>query len=127
MTPRIARTLRVLSPHPWLAPVAGPGRPRSARRGVRAMRRSAVAATIAALALPFAVAPAEAAHRPPRTGFETSEGARWTGEAEERSFLAAVDRGATGSPWTASERPVRAGRCGSYASGRSAPGPPPCS
>ncbi|MFD8962397.1 carboxypeptidase, partial [Streptomyces anulatus] len=93
MTPRIARALRVLSPHPWLAPVAGPGRPRSARRGVRALRRSAVAATIAALALPFAVAPAEAAHRPPRTGFETSEGARWTGEVEERSFLAAVDRG----------------------------------
>lgn len=57
------------------------------------MRRSAVAATLVALALPYAVAPAEAAHRPPRTGFETSEGARWTGEAEERSFLAAVDRG----------------------------------
>ncbi len=39
MTPRIARALRVLSPHPWLAPVAVPDRPRSARRGVRAMRR----------------------------------------------------------------------------------------
>ncbi|MFH9296978.1 M14 family metallocarboxypeptidase [Streptomyces sp. NPDC017520] len=94
MTPRIARALRMLSPHPWLAPVAGPARWPSppVRRGARAMRRTAVAATLAGLALPFAIAPAEAAHRPPRTGFETSEGARWTGEAEERSFLAEVDR-----------------------------------
>ncbi|MBM7055022.1 M14 family metallopeptidase [Streptomyces durocortorensis] len=95
MTPRVARALRLLSPHPWLAPVEGPAGPGSAapRRAARTMRRAAVAATLAALALPFAIAPAEAAHRPPRTGFETSEGARWTGEGEERDFLAAVDRG----------------------------------
>src|SRR5690606_21743060 len=76
-------------------PVTGPARPESEppRRGARAMRRTAVAATLAALALPFAIAPAEAAHRPPRTGFETSDGARWTGEAEEQAFLTAVDRG----------------------------------
>ncbi|MFI0877771.1 M14 family metallocarboxypeptidase [Streptomyces parvus] len=95
MTRRAARALHLLSPHPWLAPVPGPARPESVapRRSARTMRRTAVAATLAALALPFAIAPAEAAHRPPRTGFETSEGARWTGETEEREFLAAVDRG----------------------------------
>ncbi|WP_435239392.1 M14 family metallopeptidase [Streptomyces sp. YPW6] len=95
MTRPVARALHLLSPHPWLAPVAGPSRPQSAapRRTARTVRRAAVAATLAALALPFAIAPAEAAHRPPRTGFETSEGARWTAEAEERDFLAAVDRG----------------------------------
>ncbi|MYV60887.1 DUF2817 domain-containing protein [Streptomyces sp. SID4931] len=95
MTRRVARALHLLSPHPWLAPVPGPARPESVapRRSARTMRRTAVAATLAALALPFAIAPAEAAHRPPRTGFETSEGARWTGETEEREFLAAVDRG----------------------------------
>ncbi|MEU9676734.1 M14 family metallocarboxypeptidase [Streptomyces parvus] len=95
MTRRVARALHLLSPHPWLAPVPGPARPESVapRRSVRTLRRAAVAATLAALALPFAIAPAEAAHRPPRTGFETSEGARWTGETEEREFLAAVDRG----------------------------------
>lgn len=95
MTRRVARALHLLSPHPWLAPVPGPARPESVarRRSVRTLRRTAVAATLAALALPFAIAPAEAAHRPPRTGFETSEGARWTGETEEREFLAAVDRG----------------------------------
>ncbi|GAB2920050.1 M14 family metallopeptidase [Streptomyces sundarbansensis] len=95
MTRPVARALHLLSPHPWLAPVAGPSRPESAapRRTARTVRRAAVAATLAALALPFAIAPAEAAHRPPRTGFETSEGARWTAEAEERDFLAAVDRG----------------------------------
>ncbi|MEU3319863.1 MULTISPECIES: M14 family metallocarboxypeptidase [unclassified Streptomyces] len=94
MTRPVARALHLLSPHPWLAPVAGPSRPESAapRRTARTVRRAAVAATLAALALPFAIAPAEAAHRPPRTGFETSEGARWTAEAEEGDFLAAVDR-----------------------------------
>lgn len=90
MTPRVARALRMLSPHPWLAPVPGHA---PVPRGARAVRRTAVAAALAALAVPFAIAPAEAAHRPPRTGFETSEGKRWTGEAEEREFLAAVDRG----------------------------------
>nr|WP_226962840.1 MULTISPECIES: M14 family metallocarboxypeptidase [unclassified Streptomyces] len=41
-------------------------------------------------------APAQAAPPPPgppRTGFEDSGGARWTGLDEERRFLAAVDRG----------------------------------
>ncbi|MEV4945317.1 M14 family metallopeptidase [Streptomyces sp. NPDC053755] len=47
--------------------------------------------------LPLVTVPAEAAGSaapatPPRTGFEASRGARWTTEAEERAFLAAVDR-----------------------------------
>ncbi|WP_432140608.1 M14 family metallopeptidase [Streptomyces sp. bgisy084] len=38
-------------------------------------------------------APAAAATPAPRTGFEISHGARWTGQAEEQDFLRAVDRG----------------------------------
>ncbi|MFF8553764.1 M14 family metallocarboxypeptidase [Streptomyces sp. NPDC015501] len=119
MTPRVAHALRMLSPHPWLAPVAGAtaAGPAASGGGARTIRRTAVAALTAALALPFAVAPAEAAHRPPRTGFETSEGRRWTGEAEERDFLAAVDRGSgrvsvdrVGT--TAQGRPLRLVRLG---------------
>ncbi|WP_392674175.1 M14 family metallocarboxypeptidase [Streptomyces sp. LN785] len=51
----------------------------------------ALAAT--ALAVPPAAEPVEALHTPPRTAFESSNGARWTGGAEEQSFLAAVGRG----------------------------------
>lgn len=95
MTPRVARALRMLGPHPWPVPASSPARPEHAtpRRGPKALRRAAVAAALGALALPFAIAPAEASPRPPRTGFETSEGARWTSEPQERSFIAAVDRG----------------------------------
>ncbi|MGW6535307.1 M14 family metallopeptidase [Streptomyces sp. NPDC055051] len=65
----------------------------------RAARRVlALAAGTAVLGLPLVSVPAKAAApagppAPPRTGFETSGGARWTTEAEERDFLAAVDRG----------------------------------
>lgn len=38
-------------------------------------------------------APATTGTPAPRTGFETSHGARWTGQAEEQGFLTAVDRG----------------------------------
>ncbi|MFC7795462.1 M14 family metallopeptidase [Streptomyces cinereoruber] len=66
----------------------------TARRSSR--RALALAAGAAALALPLVAVPAETAGsapaQPPRTGFETSRGARWTTEAEERDFLAAVDR-----------------------------------
>jgi hypothetical protein len=47
----------------------------------------------AALAASLVATPAEATVTPPRTGFEESNGARWTGESEEQEFLAAVDRG----------------------------------
>ncbi|MFF0749133.1 M14 family metallocarboxypeptidase [Streptomyces sp. NPDC004267] len=60
-------------------------------------RALTVAAAVAALGLPLLAAPTEAAGSAPgpalpRTGFETSDGARWTSEAEETAFLAAVDR-----------------------------------
>ena len=69
---------------------------RTVRRGSR--RTLALAVGAAALALPLVTVPAKAADsapaRPlPRTGFEESGGARWTTEAEEGDFLAAVDRG----------------------------------
>ncbi|WP_031074346.1 M14 family metallopeptidase [Streptomyces sp. NRRL S-118] len=62
---------------------------------MRARLRAAVlSVTAAVLALPFVAAPESraSATAPPRTGFERSGGARWTGEAEEQRFLAAVDR-----------------------------------
>ncbi|MDL5204979.1 M14 family metallocarboxypeptidase [Streptomyces sp. ALI-76-A] len=52
----------------------------------------ALTLTTAALAASLVAAPAVAAEPPPRTGFERTNGARWTGESEERAFLAAVDR-----------------------------------
>ncbi|MFI5805217.1 M14 family metallocarboxypeptidase [Streptomyces sp. NPDC051561] len=64
------------------------------------MRRRVLAALLgtAALAVPLVAAPAQAGDggRPgPRTGFETSHGARWTTQPEEQDFLAAVDRAAS--------------------------------
>jgi hypothetical protein len=63
----------------------------------RSRRTLALVAGVAALGLPLVAVPAEAAGTaaatpPPRTGFEESGGARWTGEQEETAFLAAVDR-----------------------------------
>nr|WP_236076227.1 M14 family metallocarboxypeptidase [Streptomyces coffeae] len=63
------------------------------------------------------IAPAHAQPSPPRTGFETSHGARWTSEAEETDFLATVDKA---SPriaidrigTTAQGRPLRLVRIG---------------
>ncbi|MFF3323837.1 M14 family metallocarboxypeptidase [Streptomyces sp. NPDC002889] len=61
------------------------------RLRIRALAQSGAAA---ALAVPLLVtAPAEAAGTAPRTGFEASNGERWTSPAEEQKFLAAVDRG----------------------------------
>ncbi|SEC04339.1 M14 family metallocarboxypeptidase [Streptomyces sp. TLI_105] len=65
----------------------------------RSSRRSfALVVGAAVLALPLVTVPAKAADSAPaktlpRTGFEESRGARWTTEAEEGEFLAAVDRG----------------------------------
>lgn len=68
-----------------------PVRRRSSRRTL------ALVVGAAALALPLVTVPAKAADSAParalpRTGFEESGGARWTTEAEEGEFLAAVDR-----------------------------------
>ncbi|WFB84678.1 MULTISPECIES: M14 family metallocarboxypeptidase [Streptomyces] len=51
--------------------------------------------TTAALAASLITAPAhaaDAAHHPPRTGFEQTHGARWTTQPEEQALLAAADR-----------------------------------
>ncbi|KUN55552.1 carboxypeptidase [Streptomyces avermitilis] len=53
---------------------------------------SAVALAAAALAAPLLTAPAHAAEPPPRTGFEQTDGARWTTQPEEQDFLTALDR-----------------------------------
>ncbi|SDP20450.1 Zinc carboxypeptidase [Streptomyces sp. cf386] len=55
-------------------------------------RIRAVTVIAAALAASVVAVPAQAADTPPRTGFEQSNGANWTGESEEQDFLAAVDR-----------------------------------
>ncbi|MEU4492448.1 M14 family metallocarboxypeptidase [Streptomyces sp. NPDC023998] len=73
------------------------------------IRALVLTATAAALAVPLVTVPAQAAHGLPRTGFETSNGARWTSQPEEQSFLAAVDRG--------SDR-VSVGRIGTTKQGR---------
>ncbi|WP_215454137.1 M14 family metallocarboxypeptidase [Streptomyces sp. ATCC 21386] len=56
--------------------------------------RARIAALIAtALAVPLLSTPAHATDTtPPRTGFERSDGSRWTSQPEEQAFLAAVDR-----------------------------------
>ncbi|MEU1230292.1 M14 family metallocarboxypeptidase [Streptomyces sp. NPDC005828] len=66
------------------------------KRGSR--RALALVVGAAALALPLVTVPAKAADSAPaqalpRTGFEESNGGRWTTGAEETEFLAAVDRG----------------------------------
>lgn len=54
------------------------------------LRTATLAACAAAVVLaPLTGPPAEAAN-PPRTGFEESDGTRWTGEQEEAEFLATV-------------------------------------
>lgn len=60
--------------------------------GRRRVRNLALTAVTTALAGSLVTVSAEATHHPPRTGFESAGGARWTRPAEERSLLAAVDR-----------------------------------
>ncbi|MYY09906.1 DUF2817 domain-containing protein [Streptomyces sp. SID4919] len=79
-------------PHPTTSSLPGSASPAS-----RAGHRSRVALLIAAataLAVPLLGAPAQAHDdpAPPRTGFERSDGARWTGQDEEETFLASVDK-----------------------------------
>ncbi|MCX5253444.1 M14 family metallocarboxypeptidase [Streptomyces canus] len=53
--------------------------------------RTVTVSTVALVASLVAI-PAEATEAPPRTGFEQSNGARWTSESEEKDFLTEVDR-----------------------------------
>ncbi|MFF5360556.1 M14 family metallocarboxypeptidase [Streptomyces scabiei] len=87
--------------------------------------RARIAALIAgALAAPLLSAPAHAADTaPPRTAFEESGGARWTGLSEEREFLAAVDRSSDRVSiarigTTAQDRPLQLVRVGARAASR---------
>ncbi|MDX3855593.1 M14 family metallocarboxypeptidase [Streptomyces sp. AK02-01A] len=67
--------------------------PTKSRRISPRVRTVVLAATAAALVMPLATVPAQAAHTPPRTGFEAGNGADWTSQPQEQEFLSAVDRG----------------------------------
>ncbi|MEV5976297.1 M14 family metallocarboxypeptidase [Streptomyces sp. NPDC052114] len=56
------------------------------------IRTLALACAAAALAAPLVTAPAQATPIPPRTGFEETNGARWTTQPEEQQLLSTVDR-----------------------------------
>ncbi|MFH9984945.1 M14 family metallocarboxypeptidase [Streptomyces luteogriseus] len=86
------------------------------------IRAGALIATTAALTASLVAAPAQAAgDTPPRTGFEQSNGARWTTQPEERDFLEAVDRASgrvslTRFGTTKQDRPLRLVRIGNHPS-----------
>lgn len=86
------------------------------------IRAGALIATTAALTASLVAAPAQAAgDTPPRTGFERSNGARWTTQPEEQDFLQAVDRAGarvsmTRFGTTKQDRPLRLVRIGNRAS-----------
>ncbi|MBZ3905174.1 MULTISPECIES: M14 family metallopeptidase [Streptomyces] len=89
--------------------------------------RARIATLIAtALAAPLLATPAQADTADsalPRTGFEQSDGARWTGQPEEREFLAAVDRRSdrvsiTRIGTTEQDRPLRLVRIGTRPTSR---------
>ncbi|MFF6875996.1 M14 family metallocarboxypeptidase [Streptomyces sp. NPDC012474] len=81
-------------------------------------RAGALVLTITALTASLVAAPAQAATgSPPRTGFEQSNGARWTTQPEEQDFLKAVDRSSgrvsmTRFGTTKQDRPLRLVRIG---------------
>ncbi|MFD9931872.1 M14 family metallocarboxypeptidase [Streptomyces massasporeus] len=82
------------------------------------IRAGALIATTAALTASLVAAPAQAAgDTQPRTGFERSNGARWTTQPEEQDFLEAVDRSSgrvslTRFGTTKQDRPLRLVRIG---------------
>ncbi|MFF3749211.1 M14 family metallocarboxypeptidase [Streptomyces sp. NPDC002018] len=84
------------------------------------IRGLALAVTATALVTSMmAAVPAQATSSPapPRTGFETSQGAQWTSQPQEQEFLAAVDRGSeratlTTLATTAQGRPLQLVRIG---------------
>ncbi|MFI7008545.1 M14 family metallocarboxypeptidase [Streptomyces sp. NPDC050145] len=60
---------------------------------MRLSRLALAACTATALAAPLVVtAPAQATAHPPRTGFEETNGARWTSQPEEQRLLADLDQ-----------------------------------
>ncbi|MFF5002714.1 M14 family metallocarboxypeptidase [Streptomyces phaeochromogenes] len=76
-----------------------------------------LALTVAVLTAPFLTVPAHAAPTPPRTGFEQTDGARWTTQPEEQDFLAAVDKSSSRVSisrigTTKQDRPLRLVRIG---------------
>ncbi|MEU0174252.1 M14 family metallocarboxypeptidase [Streptomyces massasporeus] len=86
------------------------------------IRAGALIATTAALTASLVAAPAQAATDTlPRTGFEQSNGARWTTQPEEQDFLKAVDRAGarvsmTRFGTTKQDRPLQLVRIGNLAS-----------
>ncbi|WP_180289275.1 MULTISPECIES: M14 family metallopeptidase [Streptomyces] len=83
------------------------------------MRLPALTLTAAAIVASLVTVPAHASDAPPRTGFEQSNGARWTTQPEEQDFLAAVDQAtdrvsvaSIGS--TAQGRPLQLVRIGNH-------------
>ncbi|WP_329125950.1 M14 family metallopeptidase [Streptomyces sp. NBC_01465] len=83
------------------------------------IRPLVIGAAAAAAAMPLITAPAQATSTPPRTGFETSNGADWTTQPEEQKFLAAVDRGSDRATvrtigTTQQGRPVQLVRIGTH-------------
>ncbi|PSJ30313.1 carboxypeptidase [Streptosporangium nondiastaticum] len=68
------------------------GRCRLRPDGRSRIRAFATGVATAALALALLQTPVQAAHTPYRTGFELSNGARWTTQAEEQRLLTALDR-----------------------------------
>ncbi|WP_030560752.1 M14 family metallopeptidase [Streptomyces aureocirculatus] len=56
------------------------------------IRALALTGACAVLAAPLLTAPAQASPAPPRTGFEESDGARWTSQPEEQQLLRTVDK-----------------------------------
>lgn len=96
---------------------------RDRRAGRHRVRNLALTGVATALAGALVTVSAAAARTPPRTGFESADGARWTGPAEERSLLAAVarhsDRVSVERIGTTKQgRPLRLVRIGSRLSGR---------
>ncbi|MBT2401448.1 M14 family metallocarboxypeptidase [Streptomyces sp. ISL-100] len=81
------------------------------------IRALVIGAAAAALAAP-ATTTAQASPAPPRTGFESTNGARWTTQPEEQDFLTTVDRASSNITkstigTTNQNRPIQLVRIGS--------------
>ncbi|GAA2609564.1 hypothetical protein GCM10009863_23890 [Streptomyces axinellae] len=64
-----------------------------AHRKTAALTAAALLPLLATAPLAHAAPAPRPAADPPRTGFERTDGARWTTQPEEQDFLAAVDKG----------------------------------